>query len=113
MFQSIVFANHLKLEHYTEAYHSLVDNVESSHRKDCLRKLVVCLFEEKRLDLLMQFPYIGLQDDLEDIVESRARFMSIEHNAYYNFLYSFHVTKGNMRKGKFSLDIFIRFAHLL
>lgn len=106
MFQSIVFANHLKLEHYTEAYHSLIDNVEASHRKDCLRKLVVCLFEEKRLDLLMQFPYIRLQDDLEDIVESRARFMSIEDNAYYDFLYSFHVTKGNMRKGNLNIFFF-------
>lgn len=99
MFQSIVFTNHLKLEHYTEAYHALTDNAESSQRKDCLRKLVVCLFEEKRLDLLMQFPYIRLCDDLVDIVESRARSMAIEGNNYYNFLYSFHVTKGNMRKG--------------
>lgn len=98
MFQSIVFANHLHLEHYDEAYHALIDNAESSRRKDCLRQLIVCLFQQKRLDLLMRFPYIRLQDELEEIVESRARSIAIEANPYYNFLYAFHVTKDNMRK---------------
>lgn len=99
MFQSIVFTNHLQLEHYDEAYHALIDNAESSRRKDCLRQLVVCLFQQKRLDLLMRFPYIRLQDELEEIIESRARSMAIEDNQYYNFLYAFHVTKENLRKG--------------
>lgn len=100
MFQSIVFTNHLQLEHYDEAYHALIDNSEPSRRKDCLRLLVVRLFQQNRSDLLMKFPYIRLQDDLEDIVESRARSMAIERNHYYEFLYAFHVTKGNLRKGE-------------
>lgn len=98
MFQSIVFANHLALEHYEEAYDSLVHNAEASRRKDCLRQLVVCLFQEKRLDILMGFPYIGQQDELENIIESRARSVMVEDNNHYDFLYAFHVTKGNMRK---------------
>lgn len=98
MFQSIIFANHLNLEHFTEAYHSLIGNAESSRRKDCLRQLVVRLFEKQRLDLLMKFPYLGLQDELENIIESRARSMSIDNNCYYDFLYAFHVSKSNMRK---------------
>lgn len=102
MFQSIVFTNHLQLEHYDEAYHALIDNSEPSRRKDCLRLLVVCLFQQKRSDLLMKYPYIRLQDDLEDIVESRARSMAIERNHYYEFLYAFHVMKGNMRKGEWA-----------
>lgn len=100
MFQSIVFTNHLQLEHYDEAYHALIDNSEPSRRKDCLRLLVVRLFQQNRSDLLMKFPYIRLQDDLEDIVESRARSMAIERNHYYEFLFAFHVTKGNLRKGR-------------
>lgn len=98
MFQSIVFANHLSLEHYEEAYHSLIANTEASHRKDCLRQLVVCLFEKRRLDLLMNFPYLGLQEELEHIVESRARSMAIEENIYYDFLYAFYISKSTMRK---------------
>lgn len=98
MFQSIVFANHLSLEHYTEAYHSLIANTEPSRRKDCLRQLVVCLFEKQRLDLLMKFPYLGLQEELENIIESRARSMAIEDNIYYDFLYAFYVSKSTMRK---------------
>lgn len=98
MFQSIVFANHLGLEHYEEAYHSLISNTESSRRKDCLRQLVVCLFEKRRLDLLMKFPYLGLQEELENIIESRARSMAIENNIYYDFLYAFYISKSTMRK---------------
>ncbi|XP_037936413.1 nuclear pore complex protein Nup160 homolog isoform X2 [Teleopsis dalmanni] len=98
MFQSIVFNNHLQLEHYEEAYHSLIYNAETSRRKDCLRQLVINLFSRKRLDLLMNFPYVGLYEELENIVESRARSLSIEGNEVYDFLYAFHVNNGNMRK---------------
>lgn len=98
MFQSIVFANHLSLAHYEEAYHSLIANTEPSRRKDCLRQLVVCLFEKQRLDLLIKFPYLGLQEELENIIESRARSMAIEDNIYYDFLYAFYISKSTMRK---------------
>ncbi|XP_055842239.1 nuclear pore complex protein Nup160 homolog [Episyrphus balteatus] len=98
MFQSIVFNNHLILEHYEEAYHSLIYNAELSRRKDCLRQLVVTLFNKKRLDLLMHFPYVGLHDEFENIVESRARSLAIDDNEIYDFLYAFHVNNGNMRK---------------
>lgn len=98
MFQSIVFTSHLNLEHYTEAYHSLIGNAEPFRRKDCLRQLVVCLFEKRRLDLLMKFPYLGLQDELENIIESRARSMAIDGNNYYDFLHAFYISKSNMRK---------------
>lgn len=99
MFQSIVFNNHLQLEHYEEAYHSLIYNAELSRRKDCLRQLVVTLFNRKRLDLLMHFPYVGLHEEFENIVESRARSLVIDQNEVYDFLYAFHVNNGNMRKG--------------
>lgn len=98
MFQSIVFTNHLGLEHYEEAYHSLIANTDASRRKDCLRQLVVTLFEKRRLDLLMKFPYLGLQEILENIIESRARSMAIEENIYYDFLYAFYISKSTMRK---------------
>ncbi|KAH8335889.1 hypothetical protein KR074_001899 [Drosophila pseudoananassae] len=98
MFQSIVFNNHLQLGHYEEAYHALVYNADISRRKDCLRQLVITLFQSKSLHLLMQFPYTGLQDEFESIVESRARSISIDQNEVYNFLYAFHTNKGNMRK---------------
>ncbi|XP_002003887.4 nuclear pore complex protein Nup160 homolog [Drosophila mojavensis] len=98
MFQSIVFNNHLQLGHYEEAYHALVYNADTSRRKDCLRQLVIMLFQCKRFDLLMQLPYNSLQEEFENIVESRARSLSIDQNEVYNFLYAFHSNKGNMRK---------------
>lgn len=98
MFQSIVFMNQLKLEHYEEAYDSMVNNVEEQRRKEGLRQLVVCLFQKKRLDLLMHFPYVGLEEEFERIVEQRARSMGVEDNVHYKFLYAHHVAKENMRK---------------
>uniref|UniRef100_A0A1A9W7W3 Nuclear pore complex protein Nup160 homolog n=1 Tax=Glossina brevipalpis TaxID=37001 RepID=A0A1A9W7W3_9MUSC len=98
MFQSIIFNNHLLLEHYEEAYHSLIYITDLSRRKDCLRQLVITLFSCKRLDLLMQFPYVALHEEFENIVESRARSQPMEQNEVYDFLYAFHVNNGNMRK---------------
>lgn len=98
MFQSIIFNNHMQLKHYEEAYYSLMNNVESSRRKDCLRQLVIALFQEKRFDILINFNYNTLEEDLEDIVQTRARSMQIEDNEHYNFLYSYHVKNANMTR---------------
>lgn len=103
MFQSIVFTSHLALEHYEEAYHSFIYNAEFSRRKDGLRLLLLELFKKKRLDLIMHFPYEGLRDEFERIVETRARSLAIEGNIVYDFLYSYHVEKGNFRKASFAI----------
>ncbi|EFN74716.1 Nuclear pore complex protein Nup160-like protein [Camponotus floridanus] len=95
---SIVFAQHLGLGHHAEAYHYLNANPDAARRVDCLRQLVVTLFEKKLLIDLISFPYVDMYEDLERIVEGRARSVDLMENNYYNFLYSFHVNKQNMRK---------------
>ncbi|XP_012217112.2 nuclear pore complex protein Nup160 homolog [Linepithema humile] len=95
---SIIFAQHLSLGHHTEAYHCLNANPDAARRVDCLRQLVVTLFEKKLLIDLISFPYVDMYEDLERIVEGRARSVDLMENNYYNFLYSFHVNKQNMRK---------------
>lgn len=47
MFQSIIFNNHMHMKHYEEAYHALIQNCELSRRKDCLRQLIISLFQVK------------------------------------------------------------------
>lgn len=112
MFQSIIFNNHMHLKHYEEAYHSLIHNVELSRRKDCLRQLVIMLFQEKRFDILINFPYIGLEQDLQNIVETRARSMQIENNEHYNFLYAYHIKNSNMKKAAIVMyEKALRFLH--
>ena len=98
---SIVFTQHLNLGHHVEAYHCLNSNPDSARRVDCLRQLVVTLFERKKLIDLVLFPYVDMYEDLERIVEGRARSVDLMENNYYNFLYSFHVNKGNLRKGSY------------
>ncbi|XP_012270896.1 nuclear pore complex protein Nup160 homolog [Orussus abietinus] len=95
---SIIFAQHLKLGHHMEAYHCLNSNPDAARRVDCLRQLVVTLFDRKKLMDLITFPYIDMYEDLEKIVLSRARSVDLLEYNYYNFLYSFHINKGNMRK---------------
>lgn len=112
MFQSIIFNNHMHLKHYEEAYHSLIHNVELSRRKDCLRQLVIVLFKEKRFDILIKFPYIGLEQDLQNIVETRSRSMQIENNEHYNFLYAYHIKNNNMKKAAIVMyERALRFLH--
>ncbi|XP_076180163.1 nuclear pore complex protein Nup160 [Ptiloglossa arizonensis] len=95
---SIVFTQHLNLGHHTKAYNCLNSNPDAARRVDCLRQLVVTLFERKKLIDLISFPYVDMYEDLERIIEGRARSMDLMENNYYNFLYSFHINKGNMRK---------------
>lgn len=95
---SIVFTQHLNLGHHTEAYHCLNSNPDAGRKSDCLRQLVVTLFERKKLIDLVSFPYVDMYEDLERIVIGRARSVDLMENNYYNFLYSFHVNKGNLRK---------------
>jgi len=99
---SIMFAEHLSLGYHMEAYRCLNANPDAARRVDCLRQLVSTLFEKKLLIDLISFPYVDMYDDLERIVEGRARSVDLMENNYYNFLYSFHVNKRNMRKGKVS-----------
>jgi nuclear pore complex protein Nup160 len=50
---------------------------------------------------LAAYPYIDMFDDLETVIESRARSVDLTVNNYYEFLYSFHIAKENYRKGFF------------
>lgn len=103
----ILFNHHLKLGHNDEAYDAMIVNPDQSRRKDSLRQFVVTLFERKQLRRLASYPYIDMFEDLEHIIESRARSVDLGVNNYYDFLYSFHVMKENYRKGK-TKTIFIR-----
>ncbi len=50
------------------------------------------------MDILLTFPYSGLESELEKIVERRARASDVfSMKVYYSFLYSFHVRQGKMR----------------
>lgn len=51
------------------------------------------------MDILLTFPYAGLESELEKIVERRARSSDVlSMKLYYSFLYAFHVRQGKMRK---------------
>ncbi|XP_053658862.1 nuclear pore complex protein Nup160 homolog [Anopheles marshallii] len=98
MFQSIEFSCHIELGHYEEAYNALIKNQEPARKKDCLRQLICLLFSLHRLDILLDLPYYGLEEEFTNIVGMSARSADIADCLQYNFLYSFHVNKMNLRK---------------
>eukprot|EP00096_Caligus_rogercresseyi_P011692 TRINITY_DN4693_c0_g1_i1.p1 TRINITY_DN4693_c0_g1~~TRINITY_DN4693_c0_g1_i1.p1 ORF type:complete len:726 (-),score=219.36 TRINITY_DN4693_c0_g1_i1:66-2243(-) len=97
----ILFSYHLKLGHNDEAYDAMVANPDKSRRKDSLRQFIVTLFERRQLRNLACYPFIDMLEDLEMIIESRARSVDLTVNNYYDFLYSFHVMKDNYRKAAY------------
>ncbi|XP_077979037.1 nuclear pore complex protein Nup160-like [Glandiceps talaboti] len=95
---SKIFKHHLELRHNQEAYVAMTANPDPIRRKDCLRQFIVVLFERSQLQQLCEFPYIDLEDEFVSIVESRARSVDLRTQKYYEFLYAFHVYRGNHRK---------------
>ena len=94
----ILFSYHLKLGHNEDAYAAMMSNPDVSRRKDSLRQFLVTLFDRGQLSQLAGYPYTDMIDDVEAIIESRARSADLSVNNYYDFLYSFHVSKENFRK---------------
>ena len=94
----ILFSYHLKLGHNDDAYDAMVSNPDKMRRKDSLRQFLVTLFDRGELAVLSGYPYIDMLDDVENIIESRARSADLSVNNYYDFLYSFHIAKENYRK---------------
>ncbi|XP_061497808.1 nuclear pore complex protein Nup160 homolog isoform X2 [Anopheles gambiae] len=98
MFQSIEFSCHVDLGHYEEAYNTLIKNCEPARKKDCLRQLVCLLFAVRRLDILLDLPYYGLEEEFTSIVGMSARSADISDCIQYDFLYSFYMNKKNLRR---------------
>ena len=85
------------LGHNDDAYDAMVSNPDKMRRKDSLRQFLVTLFDRGELAVLSGYPYIDMLDDVESIIESRARSADLSVNNYYDFLYSFHIMKENYR----------------
>ncbi|XP_053384862.1 nuclear pore complex protein Nup160-like isoform X2 [Mercenaria mercenaria] len=95
---SKVFKYQLELGHNTEAYNSMIENPDPSRRKDCLRQLLISLCDRGDLQSLVDFPYTDLEEEVENILESRARCMDLTTHNYYDLLYAFHIFRNNYRK---------------
>eukprot|EP00731_Ephydatia_muelleri_P011737 Em0006g631a len=95
---STLFKYHLELGHFSAAYEAMVNNPDPSRRKDCVQRFVVVLTEQKAVKELCQFPYTGLEDEVERVMENRARSVDLTKHNYYDLLYCFYTSRGNYRK---------------
>ncbi|KAL3841807.1 hypothetical protein ACJMK2_019908 [Sinanodonta woodiana] len=95
---SKVFKYELELGHNNEAYQAMMSNPDPTRRKDCLRQLLVRLCEKGDLQSLVDFEYTNLQDEVESILESRARSVDLTTHNYYDLLYAYYIFRDNFRK---------------
>ena len=63
-----------------------------------MRQFLVTLFDRGELSQLASYPYTDMIEEVESIIESRARSADLSVNNYYDFLYSFHVSKVVLKK---------------
>ncbi|CAH3152521.1 unnamed protein product [Pocillopora meandrina] len=95
---SNIFKHHLELRHNDLAYEALTANPDPVRRRVCLHKLMVTLYEGGQTQELVEYPFVNLQNEFIDIIESHARTVDITTHSFYDLLYAFHVFRGNYRK---------------
>ncbi|GIY72920.1 nuclear pore complex protein Nup160 [Caerostris extrusa] len=99
IFYSVLFKHHLNLGHSEEAFATLIKNPDSSRQKDCLRQLIVKLCEMKQFQKIIELSYLAFEDDIINILESRARCSDLCHNtSFYGILYALHMHHKKFRK---------------
>eukprot|EP01104_Vermistella_antarctica_P015902 TRINITY_DN531_c0_g1_i1.p1 TRINITY_DN531_c0_g1~~TRINITY_DN531_c0_g1_i1.p1 ORF type:complete len:1764 (+),score=372.22 TRINITY_DN531_c0_g1_i1:203-5494(+) len=90
----------LELAHYDEAYVAMMSNPNSAHQENALRRLLVVLCERNEIATLCDLPFVGLADDVAKILHAKSRTSDVlQRPNYYEVLHSFHVRRGNYRKG--------------
>lgn len=79
------------------------ENPDKNRKTDNLRDLVTSLLDQKKLDILQGFCYGNMEQQLRDILLTRARATDAIDNVYYDFLYSYEISKGTpfYRMGKY------------
>ncbi|GFT71586.1 nuclear pore complex protein Nup160 [Nephila pilipes] len=99
IFYSVLFKHHLNLGHSEEAFATLIKNPDSSRQKDCLRQLIVKLCEMKQFQKIIELSYLAFEEEIINILESRARCSDLCHNtSFYGILYALHIHHKKFRK---------------
>ncbi|XP_063240290.1 nuclear pore complex protein Nup160 homolog [Bacillus rossius redtenbacheri] len=99
--KSVLFGQYLQLRRWREAYEAMSTNPDPERRDSHLRQLVLRLFDQERLDLLLEFCMQGVQetqDKVEAIVRRRARTLAAPNNPLYRFLLALHLEQGSPRR---------------
>ncbi|XP_077499915.1 nuclear pore complex protein Nup160 [Amblyomma americanum] len=95
---SLLFKCQLELSHVTEAYHAMIQNPNSDHRSNCLRQIVVVLYERQQLSTFVTFPFKGVESEVISILEASARATDLIGHHYYDVLYAMHVKRSRYRR---------------
>ena len=95
---SIQFKHSLDLCLYEDAYVAMLSNPEQPRRKDCMKRFVIELCNQNKYKLLCSFSYSGVEKDIEDVLESRARSADPMTTNCYSLLHSFYSNRCNYRR---------------
>ncbi|KAB7500634.1 Nuclear pore complex protein, partial [Armadillidium nasatum] len=95
---SVSFKYHLELGHHDEAFTALMACPDEHRRRNCLRQLIITLYDRKCLSSLVTYNYGVLESEVIMILENRARSADILVTNYYDLLFAFHISKHNYKK---------------
>lgn len=91
---SNLFKYSLQLQLYELAYDALINNPDIERRRECLKHFVVVLTEQQQLKELCNYNYAGMEEEVEHVMEIRARSVDVFHkHCYYDLLYCYYTSR--------------------
>lgn len=103
-FWANLFSHALACGQYDVAYMSIVLNPSREKQENCISHFVTDLCENGKLDLLLSYPFIGFQDHVDKLLESKAKkFRLSEVPNYYHILYSFNIKCKNYSRAAYAM----------
>lgn len=94
-----MFRTQLELGQWDKALCTANEHPVREQRDNCLARLVAALGSRGGLAQLISPTAPPTPPALQRLAEQRARTADNPLNHYYNFLYAFHIKRGDMRKG--------------
>jgi len=96
-----LFVNYIHLDDYRRAYDVMVLNPDPIRKKDCLRQLIVHLYDAGKRTELLSFDYNDLSAEFIHIIETKARSSDLSSPSgcgYYDILHAIFFNANNYRK---------------
>lgn len=98
---------------FDEAYQILQQIEKPEEIKESLNRLAIAMCQEGQSAKLCAYPFIGLQDTFEEVMEERCQSqLDIRSGPpYHQILYSWRIERGDFKGGKKSFPPYCLYTH--
>lgn len=96
LFWSNIFHNSLAIGNYNTTYLALISNPIEERRHDCLNTFISKMAESNKSKQLVQFPFSGFQDLVDQFLMDKAKKSKLnEFPNYFEILYAYNIKRKN------------------